>query len=473
MSNAPKPRTRDTTSDSIGADYLASVVAAAADLSVLVSEDGTVAEVMLNPAQMAHLRLPDWTGRPVTDCLTGESQSKFKAARAALMDGTPPRRPIELNHVLPNGQELPVRYAVMPHPEGGFMMLGRDLSAIAETQAQLVQAQMSLEQGYEARREYDARYRLLMRSVHDPIIFASASDGTISDLNEPAASLLGGTREGLIGQGLAAEFDECDRAEMMERLMDAAGSDGARSLRLTARRSGREVELAAQMFRAAGERSLLCRLTAQADGTETPAGLARDLGVMFERTADAILFTDLRGEILSCNDAFLDLVNAAQAAEVKSQNITSYFGRGRVDLNVIVENARRAGQMRLYATKIMTELGGATPVEISVTYLNDRSEPVLAYLVRDASRSEALRGGQPNGAPDNARSVMELVGSATLKEIVAETTDVVEKMCIETAVNLTRNNRVAAAEMLGLSRQSLYVKLRKYDLLNRNTGTGA
>ena len=36
------------------------------------------------------------------------------------------------------------------------------------------------------------------------------------------------------------------------------------------------------------------------------------------------------------------------------------------------------------------------------------------------------------------RNVMELVGSASLKEIVAETTDVVEKMCIETAVNLTK-----------------------------------
>ncbi|MGA9253849.1 MAG: helix-turn-helix domain-containing protein, partial [Roseobacter sp.] len=38
---------------------------------------------------------------------------------------------------------------------------------------------------------------------------------------------------------------------------------------------------------------------------------------------------------------------------------------------------------------------------------------------------------------------------------------------IETAVELTSNNRVAAAEMLGLSRQSLYVKLRKYDLLKK------
>ena len=66
-------------------------------------------------------------------------------------------------------------------------------------------------------------------------------------------------------------------------------------------------------------------------------------------------------------------------------------------------------------------------------------------------------------------SVMELVGFAELKDIVAETADVVESMCIETAVELTRNNRVAAAEMLGLSRQSLYVKLRKYGLIGNDS----
>ena len=32
---------------------------------------------------------------------------------------------------------------------------------------------------------------------------------------------------------------------------------------------------------------------------------------------------------------------------------------------------------------------------------------------------------------------------------------------------LTANNRVAAADMLGVSRQSLYVKLRKYDLMSK------
>jgi DNA-binding NtrC family response regulator len=51
-----------------------------------------------------------------------------------------------------------------------------------------------------------------------------------------------------------------------------------------------------------------------------------------------------------------------------------------------------------------------------------------------------------------------------LRELVRETTDVIERMCIEAALKLTGDNRVTAAEMLGLSRQSLYVKLRRYGL---------
>jgi DNA-binding NtrC family response regulator len=101
----------------------------------------------------------------------------------------------------------------------------------------------------------------------------------------------------------------------------------------------------------------------------------------------------------------------------------------------------------------------------------------FAFVLRDTSRLEVMRDSaapipaQPGAAPmsdDAMRNVMDLVGSAPLKDIVSATTDVVEKMCIETAVELTNNNRVAAAEMLGLSRQSLYVKLRKYGLLKKN-----
>jgi len=124
--------------------------------------------------------------------------------------------------------------------------------------------------------------------------------------------------------------------------------------------------------------------------------------------------------------------------------------------------------LRMYSTRIFTEFDGQVAVEISATYLNDRPKPGFVLVVRDATRADVMRRPGFNGSEDGMKSVMELVGSSTLRDIVGETTDVVEKMCIQTAVELTRNNRVAAAEMLGLSRQSLYVKLRKFGLLSKD-----
>ena len=57
-------------------------------------------------------------------------------------------------------------------------------------------------------------------------------------------------------------------------------------------------------------------------------------------------------------------------------------------------------------------------------------------------------------------------GRVSLKDLVRETTDVVERLCIEAALELTKNNRASAAEVLGLSRQSLYSKLHRFGLGN-------
>jgi DNA-binding NtrC family response regulator len=56
------------------------------------------------------------------------------------------------------------------------------------------------------------------------------------------------------------------------------------------------------------------------------------------------------------------------------------------------------------------------------------------------------------------------VGRTPLKDIVSETTDLIEQLCIETALGMSNDNRASAALLLGLSRQSLYVKLRRYGL---------
>jgi transcriptional regulator PpsR len=449
--------------------FLQSLISAASDISLVVSKEGRVLSVLINASEAGFGNLEHWEGRPVTDFLTTDSIPKFRVVLEEFRAGTVSAKTVELNHTDNAVWEFPVRYSFHAFGDGALLMLGRDLRPIAETQQQLVQAQMSLEQGYEARREFDARYRLLLRTVRDAVAFVSVVEGKIKDLNEPAAALLGSTREDLVGANFAQEFRDRRREEFIESLVNTAISENATGFEVMTRRNRQRIVVTPNVFRAGGERVLICRLDAEGESVGREDALSTNLGVLFEKGADAIVFCNISGLIVTCNDAFLDLVDAAHLVDVKGRSLADFLGRGQIDMSVLIENARRSGQMRMYSTKVMNEFGAKTAVEMSVTYLNDRSEPELGFVIRDASRADAIRKTPMQSSEESSRNVMELVGSATLKEIVSETTDVVEKMCIETAVNLTRNNRVAAAEMLGLSRQSLYVKLRKYGLLNKDS----
>ena len=66
--------------------------------------------------------------------------------------------------------------------------------------------------------------------------------------------------------------------------------------------------------------------------------------------------------------------------------------------------------------------------------------------------------------PKSVEQLTELVGHVSLKDLVRETTDMIERLSIEAALELSGDNRASAAELLGLSRQSLYAKLHRYGL---------
>jgi DNA-binding NtrC family response regulator len=70
-------------------------------------------------------------------------------------------------------------------------------------------------------------------------------------------------------------------------------------------------------------------------------------------------------------------------------------------------------------------------------------------------------------------SLTEQIGKTSLRKLVQDTVGVVERHYIEAALELTAGNRTAAAEILGLSRQSLYAKLDRYDLAANDAETRA
>jgi transcriptional regulator PpsR len=453
----------------IAPDLLGEILASASDIALLVSPQRRITSVLVNPHHRSFGQLTDWEGAHLHDVLTEESLRKLEARLADMAGLRRSSIMVELNHADRGQWEFPVRYSL--HRVSGddaILMLGRDLRPIAEVQQQLVSAQLALERDYESQREMDTRYRVLMEVARDPIVIVSMSSGRIADLNPAAAQILGAARADLLGSAIAQEFEGRRRSEFLESMANLAVIESSAPIELTARRSQRRVLITPTVFRAAGERLLLCQLDLAEAGSGALDELAENLARLYHEGVDGIVFTDGDGVIRAANEAFLNLTDSANIAAVRGRSLTEFLARGAVDMRVLIDNARRAGVLRLYATRLLTDFSGQISVEISASWLNDRPAPVLALVVRDASRVDSLRRSPSSATDDGVRSVMELVGSSALKDIVAETTDVIEKMCIETALELTRNNRVAAAEMLGLSRQSLYVKLRKYGLLNKD-----
>ena len=454
------------------------IVATAADLAIVVDLKGIVQSLVVNPLNPGLGRLDHWEKRDIRDFLAEDSLKKLERQLEAYQgenaDGTDS---IEVNHYDNANWEFPIRYTM--HRTGDqdlILMLGRDMRPIAELQSRLVKAQLTLEQNYEAHRDFETRYRVLMDAARDAFVLIDPTNAKIIDANAAAGLVLGSEPKALIGSNFAQEFEGRKTGEFLESLLGAMTSQSGASVSVQSRRTGRSLTLSGTQFRAAGDRIVLVRL----EKAGSPETVAEDLSVvlahLYRDGADAIVVTDKIGMIRYANDSFLTMTDSAQLSDVKGVSLGDYLNRGSVDVKVLIDNANRSGSMPVYSTRLRSSFGSQLAVEMSATHLSGWSTSGYAFVMRDASRMELVRSAStemPTGmgglGETASQNVMDLVGSAALKDIVAATTDVVEKMCIQTAVELTRNNRVAAAEMLGLSRQSLYVKLRKYGLLSKES----
>jgi transcriptional regulator PpsR len=451
-------------SDAYGHQTLLELLSAATDLTLVVAANNVVETVIVNPQSGLSAMAAGWEGKQLEDLLAEESWAKLgprlKARDTAL--------PLELNHAKAVQYEFPVRYSLRRLPgTDKTLMLGRDLRPMAEVQQQLVQAHRAIGRDHESQRELETRYRVLMEENSLPLLIVSETTGRIIDLNGSAARLLGAARNELLNASVAQEFDGRRRGELLESLAKNGTSDGAGYLDLNVRRTGQRVKISAKMFRAARDRLLLCRIGLSESAQSQESDRNQMMDHLFEKGTDAIVFLDGNGLIKSANEAFLNLTDSHSVSVVVDRVFSDFLSRGAVDLKVLLDNVKRSGHLRHYRTRLNTDYMGEVAVEISATLFQDKGKQVVGLVVRDSVVTDSIIWPVSGGESEGLRNVMRLVGYSTLKEIVDETTEIIEKMCIEAALDMSGNNRAAAAELLSLSRQSLYVKLRKFGILNK------
>jgi transcriptional regulator PpsR len=154
----------------------------------------------------------------------------------------------------------------------------------------------------------------------------------------------------------------------------------------------------------------------------------------------------------------------ATPEQVRGESLERWLGRPGVDFNLLTAHLREHGVLRLFATTLRGEYGSTTDVEICAVAVPDSQQPSLGFTIRDVGQRLTTERRVARDRPRSVEQLTELVGRVPLKDLVRESSDMIERLCIEAALTITNDNRASAAEILGLSRQSLYAKLRRHGL---------
>lgn len=459
----------------LDADTTASLISAAADLVLVIDEGGVIRDAAFGSEELLSHGYPQWVGKTWAQTVTKDSRPKVDAMLRDLGNGKGARWR-HLNHATQDGSELPLSYSVVAVPPANSpstdksngrplaLAFGRDLRPQAALQQKLVAAQASMERDFWRLRHAETRYRLLFQVTSEALLIMDSGTEKLEEGNPAAHSLFG---ENMVrtGWSMAESLTPASYASVRQLFSGLRSSGRANPLKVHFSDGRPSMTLSVSMFRQEETSHFLLRFTHMESNVGNAAGNSRQLlADVMESAPDAFVVTDMAGTILTANRAFLQLAQVSNEALVCGESLERWLGRAGVDLSVLISNLRQRDVVRLFATRMKGDYGSVADVEISAVAVTSGEQKCLGFTIREIGLRLGSEAKPSKELPRSTDEMTELVGRVPLKDIVRETTDLIEQLCIQAALNLTGDNRASAAEMLGLSRQSLYVKLRRFGM---------
>jgi transcriptional regulator PpsR len=438
-------------------------IASAADLTLVLDREGTVLEVSLGEGIEPHAGWNSLVGKQWVDTLAKDGPTKSEQFLREARD-EPTNRSREFQQRAEGLGEIPFRFSAVPlDDQGHIVVLGRDLRAVTSLQQRMISTQQAMDREYGRLRQADTRYRVLFHACAEGVIIADANRRVV-ELNPAAESMLGESSNVFRGRTLQELFESSSRSSMLAML--AAVETGARpsevQVRLQGRGAPRELTLSGLLFRQAGAPMVLLRLLPS--GTVVPPDSARAsrMLALLDGMPDGFVVTGEDGRILSANAAFCELVQLGNENQVMGEPLERWLGRPGVDLHIMLANLREYRTVRNFATIVRGNFAAPQEAVVTAVAALEVSQPCIGFIIRSVSSAMSV----PSSVlmPRSVEQLRELVGRVPLKDLVRESADLIERLCIEAALEVSGNNRASAAQLLGVSRQGLYSKLRRHGL---------
>jgi transcriptional regulator PpsR len=364
----------------------------------------------------------------------------------------------------PSGLELPIEYTTVRLSEaGGLIAIGRSLQASSELQSRLIAAQQAMERDYWKLREVETRYRLLFDASNEAVLVLNAEDLRIVEANPAAIRVLGLTRGWQFLNELPTRERDSLRA-MLARVRESGRAPGG-VFHVGADQKPWMMK-ASLMSDEAAAVYMLQLVPLQTDARVIAPPEAAAFAGLLQNMPDGFIVVDRDGVVHRANQAFVDMVQASGEAAVVRRRLDRWLRQSEGGLGDLLSGLREHGVVRLLRSTIRGEGGGRIDVEISAGGAAEQNSAFVGMIIRDVG--DRLAGSVRNGAlpAPPALPALESGGKTPLKKLVQAAVSVVERHYVEAALQTTDGNRTAAAERLGLSRQSLYAKLNRYGLEN-------
>ncbi|MEO0575121.1 MAG: transcriptional regulator PpsR [Pseudomonadota bacterium] len=452
-------------------DSIAELLGASHDITLLLNADNIIVDVAYGGDRPLNWLADSWIGKPWLETVTSESSLKIERLIAAANSANGDRRWRQVNHPSDQKLDVPILYLAIRAGDGDMTLaLGKDLRPISDMQQQLLDMQHSIESEYVRLQQAETRYRVLFQNTGEAILIMDPQTGRVLEANPAAGTLLNEKVTRIVGRNLHNSFSSQSHSEIDELVATVRATGKQGRLQVKSVSEDRDIWISAVQLQRDNARLLMLRLIS--DDNARSGRLHHDqdnlLLDLLEKSSDGVVVTDHAGQIVSTNKAFVEMCQVASDFQLMQQPLDQWVGRPGVDVNVLRKNLQQRGSVRQFFTIINVEYGAPIDVELSAVALDGDKQPRYGYVVRRAiMQNDGSKIIEENESlPASVEKMTELVGRVPLKELVRETTDIIEKMCIEAALKLTGDNRASAADVLGLSRQSLYVKLRRHGLNN-------
>ncbi|MDP2412187.1 MAG: transcriptional regulator PpsR [Pseudolabrys sp.] len=434
------------------------------DVTLFLNLDGVIREATLSSA-LSEEGVQSWLGQPWPETVGDLGGEKIRRmvedARATGMSAFR-----QVTQRFPSGLELPMEYTtVLLGGHAGLLAIGKSLQAVAELQSRLITAQQSMERDYWKLRDVETKYRLLFDASQEPAILLNASSLRITEANPAAVQAMGlGTQKSVAGRPFVTEIAAADREPFQAMLLRVREQGKAPGIVIHLGKEQKPWLVRCSLMSSEPNLVMMLQLTPGWTG-HMPAVQQEAISIddLIERLPDAFIVLDKSGIIRRANRAFLDLVEAGTKGSVVGENLTRWLWRPGADLNVLLANVERHGSVRMFTTTIQGERGTTTEVEISAAGNSETDLQYLGVVIRDIGRRIG-RTTEDGNLRAELGAVAERIGKTPLRKLVKETVGLVERHYVQSALGLANDNRTVAAELLGLSRQSLYAKLNRYGL---------